>query len=1180
VSSTLSGWCPARPGRKGALPSGRFHFRLLGPFAVLREGTRVADRDVGSKKGRTLLKLLMIQRDHVVSIDRIAEVLWDEGPPPKWERDVATLVSRLRSVLGANAIEGGVTGYRFVRSERFTIDADQAERLAAESEARLAAGEPSLGQAAASRAMDILRAGPLLEEEPYAEWAEDARAAAAALLRRVRRRAWRAAMGLSHPQAAVGVAEEAIADDPLDEEAYRASMLARQRSGEGAQALAVYERLRSLLADQLGTDPGPETKALHTSILREEPIIDVVPSAPTRPAVDSAEPGFVGRDEEFARLSLCWSEAVAGTPSMVVIVGEAGIGKTMLAVEVLRLAERTGGSVAQARCYEAERSLFLQPLVDAIRPIVVSTPPDLVRDLSGEWGGTLADLIPEIGRILRPISYQRATPEIERRRAFEGVASFLRSLSSRQPVVLFLDDLQNAGSSTLEALHFLLRRAAGARLLVLATLRLGEGDDALAQIQDVARPMEIGPLSGTAVESLARRMGAPELAGEILRLTRGHPLFAVEVLRSLGEGTGHQEAMLPDSIVEAVQIRARRTGEAVEEMLRVAAVLGSSFDLATVADMLEVPVEEAARRAQHARRARLVVESGPAFEFANDLIKEILYRTTPLPVRVPRHRRAAALLAENPEAVAGHAAAAGEWRQAMEAGLQAAEMAAARFANRDAEELLDRAFEAALAAGDPVGEARVRLARGRARERLANYRGAVEDLSAAAQLAREAGERGLEIRALRHLGGDSTVALGHIGASVPYLESALAIARDVGDQEAEVDVLTRLGVVWSNRARFDLASEHAQQAVSLARQLGTDQALGIALDGVKTVAAFCGDLSTLQRVLPELERILRRTGQLWLLQWAEFESAFPAMAGGDFDRAMDRIEAAQALSRKTGYLGYQPWFVAHVGWIHRTRGQYGLALSVGREAVALADEVGHQWWLAFSEAMLGWTLTEVGMFDEAAAHLEQGLAAAERNGAESYLVRCLAHLALARWLSGDRTAAEVQLERAEAVLDGIGVPPGMAFLHGAHAAVAAGQVRLELGDPDRVEVLVRPIGEAAAAVGWKEVEADTALLLARCRHAAGVLDEARALAVRAGEVAAGSGLPRVGWESHAVLAGILADQGDAVGAEQSLASAGPLVEQLSNSLDRGMRRGYRKAVGDGQRRLGRAWSGPLRAARR
>jgi hypothetical protein len=156
----------------------------------------------------------------------------------------------------------------------------------------------------------------------------------------------------------------------------------------------------------------------------------------------------------------------------------------------------------------------------------------------------------------------------------------------------------------------------------------------------------------------------------------------------------------------------------------------------------------------------------------------------------------------------------------------------------------------------------------------------------------------------------------------------------------------------------------------------------------------------------------------------------------------------------------------------------------------------------------------------------------------------------------------------------------MAFLYGAHAALAAGQVRLELGDPGTVEATIEPIRRASQVVGWKEVEADGTLLMARCRYASGSLDEARALATQAMEVAVDTGLPRVTWESHAVLAGVLAAGGDAAGAEEHLASAGPIIERLADSLDRGMRRAYRRTARDGLRRLGSADVGSIRSVRR
>ncbi len=770
-------------------------FRLIGPFGVSRDGRALADREVGSRKGRTLLKLLLLERGRLVPSDRIGEVLWGDSPPPRWERDLATLVSRLRAVFGPGAVAGGPSGYRFVLGERFEVDLEEAERLVRESEGRLASGEPALAVAAADRALEIVGRGMLLEDEPYAEWALSAREACGRLVRRARRTAWAAAEQLGDHAAAAAHAEAAVAADPLDEEAHRALMLALGRSGQVARALAAFEELRTVLADELGADPAPESRDLHAALLREEPL-PAVPSradatratAPARmdtaPGPLPRDPVFVGREREVEELSGAWAEATRSRGGVVLLVGEAGMGKTRLALEAVRLAQGTGGLVLQARCYQAERSLFLQPVADAIRAVVVASTPDAVRTMAGASAGPLADLVPEIGQILRPIDYRPATPDIERRRMFEAIGSMLRSLSGERPALLFLDDLHDAGASTLELLHFVGRRLAGARVLVLATVRAEEGEEALAHLGDVARRLEVGPLPFAAVLALAERMGARHRAESLAARTRGHTLFVVESLRGMAEVEA-ADSPPPQSLVEAVLARVGRAGGEVEELLRSASILGSAFDLRTAAALIDLPLGEAVRRAERARRARLLAEAGPSLEFGNDLVREILYRTTPLATRTAGHALAADLLRDNPEAEAAHAAAAGLWARAMEAWLKAGERAAGRFANRDAESLLGRALEAARRAGDPGGEARARLDRGRAREALADYAGAYEDQWAAVERARAAGEPGVEMRALRELGGDVRVGIGRPTAECePYLEAALALAELSGRDEA------------------------------------------------------------------------------------------------------------------------------------------------------------------------------------------------------------------------------------------------------------------------------------------------------------------------------------------------------------------------------------------------------------
>lgn len=117
--------------------------RVIGGFAVERDGTVLSSAQLGSRKARTALKLLAAQRG-LVPMDRLVEVLWGEHPPTDAAANVATLVSRLRATLGAGVIDGGRGGYRLVPGPEVVVDLEEAAGLVAEAESRLAANQPSL----------------------------------------------------------------------------------------------------------------------------------------------------------------------------------------------------------------------------------------------------------------------------------------------------------------------------------------------------------------------------------------------------------------------------------------------------------------------------------------------------------------------------------------------------------------------------------------------------------------------------------------------------------------------------------------------------------------------------------------------------------------------------------------------------------------------------------------------------------------------------------------------------------------------------------------------------------------------------------------------------------------------------------------------------------------------------
>src|SRR5690242_748702 len=738
------------------------------------------------------------------------------------------MVSRLRAVLGADLIQGGRAGYRLAAGPGVVVDLDVAAGFCEQAEGKLGTAA-AVALAAAERAHELLSAGTAIGEEHYADWADPARDQVRELLRRARLAAAEASLAAGDPRRAASYAEAAIAADPLDEAAHRWYMSAAAAAGEQARALAAYEALRQRLGRELGADPAPQTRELHLAILREQ-VGGLARSGSGRAAPPGPRPGAIllaGRDRESTVLREAWAAAAGGQPGLVTITGEAGIGKTALAEA---LAAEDGGTVLRTRCYETERSLFLQPIVEAIAPMAARTPAGTLRQLLGEHATAAAGLLPEVAALLGPPPPGRGSVEMERRRAFEAVRAFLRGLAERGPVLLLVDDLQYAGQSTVELMHFLGREPPRTRLLVLATVRAENDAQVGAALAPVARRVWAGPLDPDAVAQLARAAGRGELAGRILEQTRGHTLFVVEVLRALASG----EEGVPESLRTAVQARVRRAGPSVEALLRATAVLGATVDPLTVGVMLDLVPTTALELCEAALGARLLVASGRDYEFANDLIREVLYASTPEPTRLAYHRRAADLLTGQPESLARHAAAAGDWLRAGRAWLRAAEDATRRYAASDAVALAAQALQAGEQAGDMEVSARALVLRGRAYEATGAHAAALDDLTRGAEGARAAGDRRLEMLVLRELGGDVPVSRGKPASYfAANLESGLRIAESLGDRASEANFLSRLGVIAANRLQLDAALGYGLRAVAAGRAGADEQALADGLDGLK-----------------------------------------------------------------------------------------------------------------------------------------------------------------------------------------------------------------------------------------------------------------------------------------------------------------------------------------------------------
>jgi tetratricopeptide (TPR) repeat protein len=461
------------------------------------------------------------------------------------------------------------------------------------------------------------------------------------------------------------------------------------------------------------------------------------------------------------------------------------------------------------------------------------------------------------------------------------------------------------------------------------------------------------------------------------------------------------------------------------------------------------------------------VVSGRAYDFAHDLVREVVYESIPEPTRLTYHRRAADLLEARPEALAPHAAAIGDTARAARAWLFAGEEAYRRLATADAEQLLTNALAAADTTGDLEVAGRAWLTRGRVREQTANFAGAIEDYGRSMSVARQTGDRRLEMLARQARGGDPKVALGQsVEDAAGDLAAALRLAAALGDREVEVALLARLGIVECNRLDFRAGLDYGLRAVRAARSSGEAPAVAAALDGLKTAYAYMGQIGPLETVLDELMPLLREQRDVARMQWAVHESGFIPLARGDWAEAIELFEDALSINRRSGYGSYECWFLGFIAWAHRLAGALDAAVDAGRRAVA-ASRDSSVWFRAASRAQLGAALLAVDDVDEATAVLIDGRDLATQAGSESYLLRCLGPLteATARRQPGSDQAVSLATE-FERRLSGIDVPDGAAWILGADCYFAAARGWRLLDRPDRAAELLAPLRAAAKIAGW------------------------------------------------------------------------------------------------------------------
>ncbi|HET9105500.1 MAG TPA: AAA family ATPase [Solirubrobacteraceae bacterium] len=710
-------------------PRAGTRIQLCGRLSVELDGSERVHRLRG-RQVPLLLTYLVLNRGRPVGREELIGALWPGTAPRSQDAALRTLLSRLRSALGSEALHGR-DELELTLPEPVWIDLEAAVDHVERAEAALAARDAKQAWGLAQVPLNV--AGRGLLPGSAADWIDRARRDLEDIRLRALEVVGRAGLLLGSGQlASVERAARALLDaEPYRESGYVLLMSALQRQGNVAEGLRVFERLRTLLRDELGTAPSPEALAAHQRLLTPaaqgaggaEAAPDARAVALPLRLLARAAPPLIGRETQLAEITGWLQQAGSRAERVLLLAGDAGVGKTRLLAEVAVRAHAQGATVLAGRAAD-EALIPFQPFLDALGPYVQTLDQGERDELVHRHGPELARLIPELRRRL----VDQAPPpagdsETERYRLFEAVVDLLADLSVHSPVVLVLDDLHWADRPTLMLLRHLARDPRLQSVSILGAFRASDRDRegfgaALGGLRDerIVRLLEIGGLDRSEATQLvglhAGALPSAALAQALYEETGGNPFFIEEMVRHLVD-SGVQAATagahelheigLPDDVQELIGRRLSRLGEPVVEILRLAAVIGREFDAGLLEAILE-PDEEAFLSAlEEAVASGLVVEdpTGPErYAFTHALVRETLYGGMSAPRRARWHRRVGIALEQaGAEAQIGalarhftRAAQAQDAERAVRYALAAAEQAATMLAHDQAAEHLESAL--------------------------------------------------------------------------------------------------------------------------------------------------------------------------------------------------------------------------------------------------------------------------------------------------------------------------------------------------------------------------------------------------------------------------------------------------------------------------------------------------------
>jgi DNA-binding SARP family transcriptional activator/predicted ATPase len=983
---------------------------LLGPQRVERDGAPI---EVDTRKAIALLAYLAMHPERH-GRDAVAGLLWPDYDTEHARGALRRTLSTLNKAVGPGWLAADRTTVGFARTSFWLDVAEFEGLLTGRRdhghppEDACPACIAPLAAAAELHRGDFLAGFSLRDSTSFDDWqyfqAERLRRELAGTLERLAT----AQIGQHHWDDAVDAARRWLALDPLHEPAHRQLMRIYTWSGRRGAALRQFQACQRVLEEELGVEPLEETVAVHEAIQasRLPPPPEVIlapaeavdspappsPASATLPVRGPADPRggglaaargapephppgvgapawegsptgeggravvhtplpapLVGRDQELAALLADYAR-VGGDGRLVVIEGEAGIGKTRLAGELTGHARSLGASVVWGRCYEEEAGVAYGPFIEGLRGVLATGPS--LDEVPRHWLAEASRLLPEL------VEAYPGLPEpgpldgpAAGRQFFEGVSQVLLAATAGPvPGLLVVDDLQWADEASLNVLAYLVHRLEGRPLLVVACWR-SEQVPADARLRRLAAEtrragrgsvLELPRLDAAGVAELVTAV-APARAGAAGLLherTEGLPFLVLEYLAAVGED-GELPALLPGGARDLLAARVRGVGDAARQVLATAAVLGRSFEVDTARAASGRSDEEAVAALEELAARGLVHEvAGDVYDFGHGLVRDLVYEQTSLARRRLLHRRVGEALAaaarghrpqEPPAAsIARHLELGGATAEAAGYHRLAGDQARAVFANREA--LVHYRAAAALGHPDPAG---LHAAIGDLETLLGNYDAALAAYTEAAGAAGD-GDRWVieqKLGAVSARRGDWDAAERHLTAALAALGSAGAEARRAG-------LAADRSLAAHRQGRDDAAEQLARDALDLAAEAGDAAALARAHGMLGMLGAARGDHDNARQHLEQSLALAEALPDPSARVAALNNLALAHRATGEVDLAVEHTRTALELCARQGDRHREAALHNNLADLLHLAGHHAEAMDHLKQAVAIFAEVG------------------------------------------------------------------------------------------------------------------------------------------------------------------------------------------------------------------------------------------------